>query len=98
MKASTLIIGGLVLAGLGTATFFILKKSKEKSKKESILSVFKDKTQESKVDLSDALSKMSSQELNLMNEFALLTSEAKEVSDDLDKKVREVLTKYNLPV
>jgi hypothetical protein len=98
MKASTLIIGGLVLAGVGTALFFMLKKSGEKSKKEFILSVFKDKTEESKVNLSDALSKMSSQELNLMNEFALLTSEAKEVSDDLDKKVREVLTKYNLPV
>ena len=98
MKASKLIIGGLVLAGLGTATFFILKKSKEKSKKEFVLSVFKDKTEESKVALNDALSKMSSQELNIMNEFALLTSEAKEVSDDLQKKALEVFTKYNLPV
>ena len=98
MKGSKIIVIGLVLAGVGTALFFMLKKSGEKSKKEFILSVFKDKTEESKVNLSDALSKMSSQELNLMNEFALLTSEAKEVSDDLDKKVREVLTKYNLPV
>ena len=98
MKGSKIIVIGLVLAGVGTALFFMLKKSGEKSKKEFILSVFKDKTEESKVNLSDALSKMSSQELNLMNEFALLTSEAKEVSDDLYKKVSEVLTKYNLPV
>ena len=98
MKGTKIIIAGLVLAGLVTATFFILKKSKEKSKKEFILSVFKDKTEESKFDLSDALSKMSSQELNIMNEFTLLNSEAKEVSEDLQKKALEVFTKYNLPI
>lgn len=98
MKASTLIVGGLVLAGLGTATFFILKKSKEKSKKDFVFSIFKGETDESKDNLSNALKKMSSQELNILYEFALLTSQAKAISDDLQKKSLEVFTKYNLEV
>lgn len=105
MKASTVIIGGLVLVGLGTAIFFILKKSKEKSKKEFILSVFEDgKVTDSEYsNIKDGLEKMNSTELGVMYDYMLFHSERikvntnKEIPQDLAVEASKVFDKYNFP-
>jgi hypothetical protein len=105
MKGSKIIIASLVLAGVGTALFFILKKSKEKSKKEFILSVFEDSkvTDAEYSNIKDGLEKMDSTELGVMYDFMLIHSEHikgrtnKEIPQDLAIEVEKIFDKYNFP-
>ena len=96
MKASTLIIGGLVLAGLGTATFFILKKSGDKSKRDFIISQSEITDEEAKKNLISSLDKMSSAELKVFYDFLKLQSSGAEVSNDVAKKASEIAVKYTI--
>jgi hypothetical protein len=99
MKGSKIIVIGLVLAGVGTALFFILKKSGGKSKKEFILSTFKEKGIDDVEysNVSYGLDKMSSDELDAVYDFMVLVSKNEEKPKSVEDKASKVFNKYNFP-
>jgi len=99
MKGNKILIAGLVLAGVGTALFFVLKKSKEKSKKEFILLTFEEKgvNDDEYSNISYALDKMSSEELGVVYEFMVFISNEESAPQSLQNKASRIFDRYYFP-
>jgi hypothetical protein len=99
MKGTKILISGLVLAGVGTALFFVLKKSKDKSKKEFILSVYeKEGIDDDEYGIvSDGLDKMTSDELDAVYDFMVYVSNNEEEPQSVEHRASKVFDKYNFP-
>ena len=96
MKVNKLIIGGIVLACISTALFLFLKKSKNKSKKDFILSVSKITDADAKNNFIESLDKMNDEDLKVFYDFLKLQSSGAEVSNDVVKKASEIAVKYTI--
>lgn len=98
MNRNKLIIGGLILAGIGTALFFFFKKSEDKSKKDFIISEYKVDSEEQKNALISALDKISKEDLNIFYDFVKSQSNGGEIDIPLLTKATDIAEKNGIPV